>query len=62
MSNLGAISEISGGKPWLIWVFILIVILLIIAGIFVWNLVSGDGGQAATDLGKQMFENTTLPI
>ncbi|MBU1129357.1 MAG: hypothetical protein KJ949_01875 [Nanoarchaeota archaeon] len=62
MSNLSIISEVGGRKPWLIWVFLLIVVLLIIAGFFVWNLVSGDGGQSATNLGEQMFGNTSLPI
>jgi len=62
MSNLSAISEVGGRKPWLIWVFILILILLIIAGIFIWNLVSGGGGPPAAGLSQQMFENTSLPI
>jgi len=62
MSNLNAIAEVGGRKPWLIWVFILILILLIIAGIFIWNLISEGGAQPAAELSQQMFENTSLPI
>ncbi len=62
MSNLKFIAEQRGRKPWLIWVFILIVLLLIFVGFFVWNLIVGGGGQPAADLGEQMFGNTSLPI
>ena len=62
MSNLSVISEVGGRKPWLIWVFILILILLIIAGIFIWNLISEGSAQPAAELSQQMFENTSLPI
>ena len=62
MSNLKFIAEQRGRKPWLIWVFILVLILLVVAGIFIWNFLSGGASQPAADLSQQMFEDTSLPI
>ncbi len=62
MSNLSIISEVGGRKPWLIWLFILILILLIFVGVFIWNFLSGGAGQSAANLSQQMFGNTSLPI
>jgi hypothetical protein len=63
MSNLGVLSELGGRKPWLIWVFIFVIFLLFLGAVLLWNFVFIDGGgKAASDLGDQLFGNTSLPI